>query len=457
MIRLTLCCVLLVAAWPAWAAQDLLETYDQALHNAPKLAKAQASLGAAKARYRQARGQLLPRLSFSADYSQVWQNTSASGRARDDVDTHGERYSATFNLSQALFNWSAWQRKEAAEARSDRARVLLSAAEQDLIVQTVQAYFDVLAARDALLATRERLEAIKRQLDRARAAYKAGLAPVTDMQEARSSLDAAQVDAIAAKNQLTLAREALQALTGHAPKQLAVIAVHEPTKLGDATKRSREQWLKLALHNAPSLHAASAALRAARQQAAAARGQRYPDIALVGSVGRSQRPIFSGRGTDIGATTQTWSVGLQLEVPIFSGGTLSAEVAEAGYKVAQARQDLVAARRQLRLDINSAWRSAQAAAHRVAALEQAIASAKTALEAARAGYRLGNRTILDVIEASTELAQRKARRKQAWYDYALARLKLRQAAGVLGYGVLARINRRLAPADVGIKTGDTPS
>src|SRR5699024_4729288 len=134
---------------------------------------------------------------------------------------------------------------------------------------------------DALQATRERLAAIRQQLDRAEAAFEAGLAPVTDKQEARSSLDAAQVDAIAAKNRLAIAQEALRALTGQAPQPLAVIAVHEPTTLGGGEPRSREAWLDLAMGNAPSLHAARAALVAARQQVAAARGQRYPDVAVV--------------------------------------------------------------------------------------------------------------------------------------------------------------------------------
>lgn len=439
---------LLVAmlAVPAWAAQDLLETYGQALRNDTDLASTQAEVGAANARYRQARGQMLPQLSASAGYS--YRTRQREGLAQ----ASGDGTSITLNLSQALFNWSAWQQMDAAAARTQRARVLLSAAEQALIVRTTQAYFEVLAARDALAATREREAAIRQQLERAEAAFKAGLSAITDKQEAQSSLDSAQVDAIAAKNRLALAQQQLRALTGHAPDTLAGVAIDEPASFAGAKSRSRQAWLERAVATAPALDAAQAALNAAHEEVAAARGQRYPEIALVGSVGRSEQELAQGFGGS-GGDTETWSIGVQLEMPLFAGGSINADVDEAAFTAEQVRLDLVNARRQLRLDVNTAWRDVHAAANRVAALDQAIKSAKTAVAAARAGHRLGNRTILDVIEAETELAQRKAERKQAWYDHALARLKLRQAAGVLDYTALARINKRLAPpADMQAET-----
>src|SRR5699024_176140 len=221
MNRLVASLLIAVLAAPTWAAQDLLETYGQALRNDTELASAQAEVGAAHARYRRARGQILPQLSASAGYD--YTARERSGMARSS----GDGSSITLNLSQALFNWSAWQQMDAAEARAQRARVLLSAAEQALIVRTTQAYFEVLSARDALAATQERKAAIRQQLERAEAAFEAGLSAVTDKQEAQSSLDAARVDAIAAKNRLVLARQQLRALTGHMPDMLAGIAIDE--------------------------------------------------------------------------------------------------------------------------------------------------------------------------------------------------------------------------------------
>lgn len=450
----------LVLAGPVQAAQNLLDTYEQALRNDPDLLDAEAESGAAGARYRQARGQLLPQLSASASYSTVTQDqtferpddegaTGADFFASDDGATTSDQQSYSLDLSQPLFNWRAWQEKDAAEAERAAARASLSVAEQDLIVRVARAYFDVLAARDALRAAREQRRSIRRQLDRAEAAYAAGLEPITDQQEARSSLDSAEVDAITAENELASARDALIALTGRSPSALSGIdvATTVPAEADSAAQRDREAWLAAALERSPQLASARAGWRAARQRISAERGGHLPTVDLVGSIGR-QEQLFPIGGGQANLIDETQSIGVRLQMPLFSGGATSAAVAEAEYDAEQARLDLITARRQLVIDINNAWRDLDATERRLAALDRAIDSGRTALEAARAGYRLGNRTILDVIDAEITLVQRRADRKQAWYDHALARLDLRAAAGVLGFDALARINERLrgAPA-----------
>lgn len=452
------------AAGPALAAQNLLDTYDQALRNDTDLLTARAEAGAAGARYRQARGQLLPQLSASARYSTVTQDQTfespdggggfgadqgAGFFSTDDGETSSDQQSYSLDLTQPLFNWRAWQEKDAAAARSEEARLSLSAAEQNLIVRVAQAYFDVLAARDALVSAREQQRSITRQLDRAEAAYEAGLDPITDQQEARSSLDSAEVDAIGAENDLASARDALIALTGRAPSALSGIDVHEavPATANDAGDNDRDDWLTLALNNAPQVASARAAWRGARQAVSAERGGHFPTLDLVGSIGREEQLFpFGGEGGQANLINETQSIGLQLQMPLFSGGATTAAVAEAEYNAEQARLDVIEARRQLVIDINNAWRDVSATQRRLAALDRAIASGETALEAARAGYRLGTRTILDVIDAEITLVQRRADRKQAWYDHAIARLELRQAAGVLDFNELARINARLRGA-----------
>ena len=453
---------MLVLAGPAQAAQNLLDTYEQALRNDPDLLGAEAEAGAAGARYRRARGQLLPQLSASASYSTVTQdqtferpeNDGATGAdffATDDGATTSDQQSYSLDLTQPLFNWRAWQEKDAADAERAAARASLSVAEQDLIVRVARSYFDVLAARDALRAAREQRRSIRRQLDRAEAAYSAGLEPITDQQEARSSLDSAEVDAITAENELASARDALIALTGRSPSALSGIDVDTAVPEAESpAQRDREAWLVTALDRSPRIASARASWRAARQRIAAERGGHLPTVDLVGSIGR-QEQLFPIGGGQANLIDETRSIGVQLQMPLFSGGATRAAVAEAEYEAEQARLDLIAARRQLIIDINDAWRDVDATRRRLAALERAIDSGRTALEAARAGYRLGNRTILDVIDAEITLVQRRADRKQAWYDHALARLELRAAAGVLGFDGLARINARLhgAPAMAG--------
>lgn len=451
----------LFAAPLSWAQQNLLDTYDQALRNDTDLLSAKAEAGAAGARYRQARGQLLPELSASANYTKVTQDqtfkspdSSGGGGGpggpgggffgSSDGETTSDQKSYSLDLTQPLFNWTAWQNKDAAAARGDQARLSLSAAEQDLIVRVAQAYFDVLSARDALAAAREQRRSIQQQLDRAEAAYEAGLDPITDKQEAQSSLDSAEVDAINARNDLDSARDALISLTGRAPGTLAGITVDTamPDRRDDVADNARDDWLALADGHSPQVASARAAWRAAQQDISAQRGGHLPTLNLVGSVGR-QEQLFPVGGGQANMINETRSIGLQLDMPLFSGGATRAAVAEAEYDAEKARLDLISARRQLIVDINSAYRDVAASAARLRALDQSIESGQTALKAARAGHRLGNRTILDVIDAEVTLVQRRADRKQAWYDHVLARLKLQAAAGVLDFNALARMNARL--------------
>ncbi|MES1928678.1 TolC family type I secretion outer membrane protein [Salinisphaera dokdonensis CL-ES53] len=453
----------LLTGMPALAAQNLLDTYDQALRNDTELLTARAESGAASARYRQARGQLLPQLSASASYSRVTQDQSFESSGGDGLgggasffggsggESTSDQQSYSLDLTQPLFNWTAWQNKDAADARRDQAALSLSAAEQQLIVRVAEAYFDVLAARDALTAAREQQRSINSQLDRAQAAFEAGLDPITDQQEAQSSLDSAIVDAIDAENQLAAARDALITLTGRSPDELSGIDVEEdvPDKAGDADSRDREDWLAVALNSSPQVAASRAAWRAAREDIAAQRGGHLPNVNLVGSVGRSEQlSPFGGGGGQLNIINETQSIGVQLEMPLFAGGSTRAAVSEAGYNAEQVRLDLISVRRQLLVDINDAYRNVETTARRLDALDRAITSGQTALEAAQAGYRLGNRTILDVIDAQITLVQRRADRKQAWYDHALSRLRLRRAAGVLDFNELARINARLRGAPV---------
>ncbi|MES1923720.1 TolC family outer membrane protein [Salinisphaera sp. T31B1] len=456
----TLGLCLTVAALPAGAGQNLLDTYDQALRNDTDLLSAKAEAGAAGARYRQARGQLLPSLSASAGYTEVRQDQTFESPdggdalggglfgAGDGGPTSSTQNSYSLDLNQPLFNWTAWQNKDAAAARHQAARLSLSVAEQELIVRVSQAYFDVLAARDALEAAREQQDQIRRQLDRANAAFDAGLEPITDQQEAQSSLDSAEIDAIDAENELATARDALIGLTGRAPSPLSGIATDTSLPAADTATRDRRDWLDLAMLRSPSVAAADAEWRAARQEVSAQRGGHFPTVDLVGSIGRQEQLFpFGANGGQANLIDETQSIGVQLQMPLFSGGATTAAVAEAQYNAEQSRLDLIDARRQLLIDINNAYRDVRATRRRVAALDRAIASGATALDAARAGYQLGNRTVLDVIAAEITLVDRRADRKRAWYDHALARLQLNRAAGVLDFDELARINAYLHGAE----------
>lgn len=440
--------LLLATATPAAAVQDLLDVYELARRQDPELASSRAAVGAAEARYRQARGQLLPQLSGNASYSKVKQETDfggaspfggAAGGGGDGGDDFQDEHSLTLDLRQPLFDWSAWQAKDAADTRVAQAERELSAAVADLMVRSARRYFDVLAARASVTAAERRSDVIGRQLDRARAAFDSGLAPVTDVQQAQSQLDSVQVDAIGARNDLANSRDALTQLTG-APHP-ALAQAPPPYRVAPPVDGA-DAWVERALAHSPQLAARRQALLAARADISQARGGHYPTVDLTGRIGKSEQTVNFGTGNTT-QISETESVGVQVSVPLFAGGATAAAVDEARQTSIQARQDMIRTQRQIELDTRTAYRDLTATAKRVRALGQAIESAETAVDAARAGLQNGTRNILDVLEAENDLIQRRAERKRAWYDYAVAGLRLKQAAGVLEREDLARVNARL--------------
>ena len=452
MRRLFFATILLCLPLAAVAEQDLLDIYELAVRQDPDLASARAGSGAADARYRQARGQLLPNLSGTANFSKQKSidksnnNTPLFGggggaATNTNFPDFEDQQALRLSLRQPLFNWSAFQAKDAASARSEGAQSDFQAADQSLIVRTSQRYFDVLAAGERLAGAEEQLKLVNGQLDRANASYESGLAPITDKLEAQSEADRIRVDAIDARNQLKRARVALRQLIGRTPDQLATVAAIEP----EPQTVDADRWVEIGLQTSPTVAAADARLKAAQQDIGSARGGHYPTLDFVAAIGETEQS-FNFAGSVQTTITETQSFGLELTVPLFAGFTVTAEVDEAQYLAQQARQDLIAAQRQVNLDVRTAHGDFEAAGERIKALDAAIRSGEAAAEAAKAGLQTGTRNILDVLQADIDLVQRKLDLKQAWYDYLIAGLQLKQASGVLKFQDLQWVNTRLQPA-----------
>lgn len=449
MKRLSLLAIVLIAApLPATATQDLLDIYQLAVENAPQLISARAATKATDARYRQARGELLPHISGKASFAKVKAVTQYEGGGGFPIGRGGQseepgfqdQQSLTLNVSQTLFDWSAWQAMEAAALRAKEADRKLSAAAADLVLRTAQSYFQVLAARAARRAAERQTEVIRKQLDRARAAYKSGLAPITNLQQARSKLDAVRVDAITAANKLANRLDALYLLAGTRPSDLA--GASAPFRVSPPNADDAERWVHMALEHNSKLAAQRKALDAVQEKISQARGARLPTVTLTGSIGESERIVDFGTG-NLRRVTETTAVGIEVSMPLFAGGVIAASVDEAKAQAIQVRQELVATRRQIKVDTRTAFRNLQASAERVHALKQAIESGKTAVKAARVGMRQGTRNILDVLEAEVELIQRKVNLRQAWYDYVIAGLRLQKLTGQLTARDVRRVNARL--------------
>ncbi len=420
-------------------AQSLQELYDAARGYDATYLAARASAEAAQYRLEQSKALRLPSAS-------IYASTTRSGTDAPKVDEnfYGTANQATLNARQPIYNKLNSETISGAEKAYEIATADLQSAEQDLIVRLAQAYFDVLAAQDNLETTQANLKAITEQLASAKRNFEVGTATITDTREAQARYDLTQAQAIAAENDLRTRRAALNTLVGKSevePKPLAVPVVIPPlsSTVGD--------WLATANADSPSVRKARLAYDIAQIEIEKARAGHYPTLDLVGSLGGNNNTGISGGGTgnaQLPGTYRNGSIGLQLNIPVFSGFAVQNRVKEAVSLTEKARNDLEGTQRNVELGTRTSFLAVQSGRALVSALEAAESSSKLALEATQLGYKVGLRVTLDVLNAQTQLFTTQRDLAKARYDLILAEVRLRQAAGTLGPEDVALANRLLA-------------
>lgn len=410
----------LTLAGTAVHADDLLQVYRLAQQNDPTFAAARAEYQAAREAVPQARSAVLPQVTFSASTGEDSQEDLDTGATDDFSST---QYS--LSLRQTLFDWSEFSGLDRADAQVAQAESQFAVAEQELITRVAQAYFDVLGARDTLRFARAEKRAIERQLEQAQERFEVGLIPVTDVKEAQASYDLAVSREIDAENALENAREVLRTLTGEPPGTLTGVVADLELRSPDPA--SPGPWVDTALQQNPSYLAARSSAEVARYEIRQARAGHYPTLDLVASRTREDR---DGGFTQQGEF-ETDRIGIELNIPLYSGGaTVSAtRSARSQFEAAQSRT--VQARRSAEQDTRNAFRGIEASLSQVRALDQAVESNRAAVEATRAGFRVGTRTAVDVLEALRDLYQAQRDYATARYQYIVNRLRLKQAAGTL--------------------------
>ena len=336
----------------------------------------------------------------------------------------------TLNASQTIYNRQNDVQIEQARKQEDFAQSQLAQAEQDLIVRVAQAYFNVLAAADALQSVQGNSKAIAEQLASAKRNFEVGNATITDTREAEARADIAHSQQIAAENDLIVAKVTLDQLVGRngvVPHPLILPAVLPPVMPSQAS-----DWVALAESDSPSLTQARLTLEVAQLQISYTKAGNLPTLVAGASYNRNrQRDGFSPGGVTFAGTGGSTNVGLTLTVPLFSGFLIQNQVREAVSLEEKARTDADGARNTVILGTRTAFVNAVSQAAQVKALEASEASSKLALDATVLGYKVGVKVNLDVLNAQSQLytAQRDA--AGARYNYLLSQLKLRQAAGNL--------------------------
>lgn len=449
------------APLPASAA-SLLEIYQQALQSDPLIHEAEARRLAALEAEPQARGVLLPQISFGGDWTRA--DTDGSGienAVNQDPNTgeivitpvpfstviEDETTRWSFELRQTLFRWDQIVGLRRADKTVARAEADREAAQQDLIVRVTQRYFDVLAAEDRLLARHANKNAIARQLEQAKQRFDVGLIAITDVQESQAAFDQSVADEIAAKRELATAREFLREITGQYVAELSAPAENLPLRSPDPS--GEQEWIDLAMSQNLALVASRIDEELARDEIALRRNGHFPTIDLVASTGNDDS-TSERNNNNIGflpadSDFDRDSISIQFNLPLFAGGTTSSRVKEAVYLHRAAREQLQRVTRETERATRDAYLGVLSEISRVQALEQAVASSQTALEATQAGFEVGTRTIVDVLNAQFQLFQAVTNFYQARYDYILNAMRLRQAAGMLQVQDLERFDQFLAP------------
>ena len=415
--------LLAVAVSPARAADDLLSIYQTAVRADPLLRQAQAAREATAELRPQARSALLPSISLSASHLR-----------NEDFDA-SSRYGV--QLAQPLFRYSSLVLQRQVEAQVGQAELEYVAAEQELMLRVAQAYFNVLAAGNAVHLARAELSAIERQLEQAEQRFEVGLIAVTDVEEARARRDLARAAQIDAGNRRASALEALRELSGR--EHSAVRPLRRQIPLQQPDPADVISWQQTAQSGNPRLIAARRASEASLHNVDIRRGERYPTLDLTASAGRSD---IGGATTQAGVSDNL-SVGVQLTAPLYRGGRLDSQVRQAQHLHTLELERLQALHRSVQRNTADAYRGVESSILRVQALEQALSSTQRALEAVEAGFAAGTRTTVDVLNAQRERFRAEGEHNAATYEYLLNTLRLRLAAGLLEEEDLVAINELL--------------
>ncbi|MFI8749037.1 TolC family outer membrane protein [Vreelandella lionensis] len=438
---------------PAQAA-DLVTITRDALNNNASLASARSEFSSVEAARDVARGGLLPQVnaSGSATHNEQFESqgsarntgTGTGAGANAGVGGGDDSYntvSLTLEATQALFNAVTRQEVTQAERQIDQQVYLLAATEQQLLIDVASAYFDILRAYEVLEARLAQERAIGRQLEQAREQFEVGLIAITEVEEARASFDQSRADRIAAESNLQVAFEVLEQLTGQ--RYASIEALGDSMPIAVPSPTDRNYWVEQAIERNPQVLAQQAGIEVSRVGVELARAGRLPTVQAFANYqyADSDSDVVSGYDTSA-------QVGVSANVPIYTGGSTSASIRQGTFQLESSQYDFESQRRTTIQQVRSLYTQVSNNVETVEARQQAIVSNRSALEATRAGYEVGTRNIVDVLNAEQNLYNAIANYAEARYDYVVNLLSLRQQAGLLDVEAIEEVNAWLTGDDV---------
>lgn len=436
------------AMFSVQGADDLQSIYQLATQKDPQLLKAIANRDAAKQGIDVSKARLLPQVNLTAGYTKLMAERAQlldAGLVTVDNETNG--WNAQLNLTQSIFDWTNWENLNTAEKRAMQSQTNLDAAIQALIVRVSQTYFNVLKAVDDLGFAEAEKRAIERQLEQTKQRFAVGLTAITDVHEAQAQFDSAVARQITAQNGLETAREALREITGQYHSELASLNT-DKFATQTPSPATADEWVKLAEQLNLTLKANKLALEIAQNDIDNAVAGHYPTVTLDATYGTADNTTEYTLAGQTQKTNlprlDTKQIGLNLQVPLYSGGATTAQTSVARANYVAVSQDLELSYRTAVRQVRSSFNDINANIATIHALEQAVISAESALNATEAGFEVGTRTIVDVLQSTRNLFEARRNLSGARYNYVVAILTLKQAAGNLSEQDLLAINQALA-------------
>ncbi len=460
---LTLALVASFGCYSTANAENLINLYNKALTSDPQFLSSKAKAASGQEGIAQARATLLPNLSATVSTSNS-DSTSAdtdqviggeifpASQTNNDTDTDTLRIS----LSQEIYHHDSWIALSQAQKRAKQANMSHEVEQQTLIIRVAEVYFNVLSSADNLEFAQAEKESVGKQLEQTKQRFDVGLIAQTDVHEAQAQYDQAIASEINAQNDLDNAYEALREITGSYTERLSRLKENIPLETPQPANIT--DWEKVAERSNINLRSNQLAVEIARQEIKRQFASHYPTLDFSSSfsdnsskgvttvqsndpmTGLPLPPSITPTGRDSDGTT--WA--LTFSIPIFSGGRTSSQVKQAQADYADASQELERVHRQVTRQTRSAYRGVVANISSIKALTQSQISNQSALEATKAGFDVGTRTMVDVLLSTTNLFNAKRTLARSRYDYVVNVLKLKQAAGILTQDDLAKVNSWLS-------------
>ncbi len=439
-------------------AENLQQIYELALDSDPSLKSTKAERLSVYEAKPQAFSQFLPSITFGAEtkdndvnFTQPTLLTDqlAAANQGDSNSSDTERHDFNTNsyqiqLTQPIFNYGnhiSWQQVDNILAQAD---ANLVAAEQDLILRTAQAYFNVLISYNNLEFSKVEKTATQRHLEQTRKRYEVGLIAGTDVSEAKARYDNSVADEIASQNNLANSLESLREITGQYHTELSALGDNMPLLPPDP--QDIEQWKETAIRQNPNIISAQNNVERARKEIKLQRANHFPTLDLVAAREYEDKNLSSSESPLTGGGDRVQrndSLALQFSLSLYSGGAIVSKTRQATHDYHKAQNDLETQQRTVVSQTRQAYNDVMASTSRVTALKQAVVSNKESFEATQAGFEVGTRTIVEVLNSQRDYHRSERDYKNERYNYILNTLRLKQAAGMLSAEDIVNLNQWL--------------